>query len=92
MGGGVNMNNIYYAIFSKVLCLSLLSNPTPCEDSLMQIDCGNPEFKNMILQLKLFSIVNVTSKQSSTIFFATITMLTVKYCYKMLLTIIATGC
>ena len=41
-GGGVSINNTYYIIFSKVLCFSLLFNPTPCEDSLMQIDCGNP--------------------------------------------------
>ena len=31
------MNNVYYTIFSKVLCFSLLSNGTPCDDSLMQI-------------------------------------------------------
>ena len=37
MGGGASMNNVYYTIFTKALCLSLLSNGTPCDDSIMQI-------------------------------------------------------
>ena len=33
----------YITIFPKVFCLSLLFNPTPCEGSLKQIDCKNPD-------------------------------------------------
>ena len=38
-GGGVNTDRIYYTIFSKVPCLPLCSNCSPCEDNPIQINC-----------------------------------------------------
>ena len=42
LGGGVNINCIYYTIFSKVLCLTCFQIPTPYKGSPMQISCGSP--------------------------------------------------
>ena len=46
--GRVNINSIYYAIFSYVYCLSLLSNPTLYVGSTMQITCGNPDQNSLV--------------------------------------------
>ena len=43
--GGVCVDRIYYAFFSKAICLcflSLLILPSPYEDSHVQMSCGNP--------------------------------------------------
>ena len=42
LGGGVNINCVYYTIFSKVLCLTFCQIPSPYQDSHMQIICVNP--------------------------------------------------
>ena len=42
LGGGVNINCIYYTIFSKVLCLTFCQIPSPYQDSHMQIRSGSP--------------------------------------------------
>ena len=47
--GRVNINSIYYAIFSYVYCLSLLSNPTLYVGSTMQITCGNPDQNSLVI-------------------------------------------
>ena len=41
--GEVNINCIYYTIFSKVLCLTFCQIPSPYQDSHMQIRSGSPE-------------------------------------------------
>ena len=43
LGGGVNINCIYYTIFSKVLCLIFCQIPSPYQDSHMQIRSGSPD-------------------------------------------------
>ena len=45
MGGGVNINSIYYTVVSKVLCLTFVQSR---EDSSMQIIFGNPGEKVLI--------------------------------------------
>ena len=43
LGGGVNINCIYYSIVSKFLGLFVCQIPSPYHDSHMQINCGSPE-------------------------------------------------
>ncbi len=50
--GGVNINCIYYTIFSKVLCLTCFQLPTHYKGSPMQISCGSPDRARQIVACK----------------------------------------
>ena len=41
LGGGININCIYYTIFWKAFCLTFCQSPSPYQDSHMQICCGS---------------------------------------------------